>query len=454
MDAMSARLNAVFESFGVDAVITNYVVGPATTRYDVTLGAGTRAEHVTTLYKTIQVAVGTDHVRLLTPIPGKSAVGIEVPNLTRTFVPLHSVDTAHYGHPLTVPIGRTASNEHLSANLGALPHLLVAGTTGSGKSSFLNSMLCTLIRRTGPEVVRLVLIDPKMVEFAPYADVPHLYTPVITEHRTAARVLSDLGAEMTQRYELLKDNQVRGIEAYNAKVDAGVVTEEALPYIVVVVDELADLLMANRKVLEPLIVALAQKGRAAGIHLVLATQRPSADVLTPLIKANAPSRLAFEVTGHTNSCVILDRTGAQNLLGQGDGLYLPVGEQSATRVQAPYVSDGDIDALVRWTQRQYPGVAPVLTYDAPQDAVPDTPTTPASTVPTHRPQQRQRATRPEPEPEARWTLPGRRWHWLAGLVAVGVIIGALFGQSMQSSPTTPPPPDASYYTTIAGVPTG
>lgn len=384
MDNASALvLNELLKAHSVDASVIRTVTSPSVTRHELTLGASTRVESVLALTKTIGYAVGSDSVRMLTPVPGRSAVGIEVPNAVRRTVTLSELKLGN-SHPLTIPVGIDTDNRAVLANLGSLPHLLVAGTTGSGKSVFVNSALTTLIRRTGPEVVRLVLIDPKMVELALYADVPHLWAPVITDMTHVPHVLTELCAEMQRRYERLQAAKVRDIETYNERVAEA----DTLPYIVTVVDELADLMMSNKKVIEPLLVRVAQKGRAAGLHLVLATQRPSVSVVTGLIKANVPSRLAFMVASHTDSGVILDQTGAQHLTGLGDGLYLPAGAARPVRVQGAYVNTDDVETTVIGAQCRYAYVRPVVALTAPAEVVPPTPL-PASKVPTHRPSARQ-----------------------------------------------------------------
>lgn len=330
---------STFEQFNIDAEVTNSTTGPSVIRYEVTLGSGVRVEKISGLQGNLAYATKAESVRVLAPIPGKSAVGIELPRSDRQTVEL--TDLPVDDHPLSFPVGVDVEGEAVAANLGKMPHLLVAGTTGSGKSCFINSMLVSMLR-ADPKKLKLVLIDPKMVELTPYQGVPHLLYPVITETDRAVEVLKALVTEMEERYELMRDMGERNIENLD------------LPYIVVVIDELADLMgvgkaMAGRgegNPVELLIVRLAQKARAAGIHLVLATQRPDVTVVTGLIKANVPSRLAFATASQTDSRVILDEKGADQLLGMGDGLFKPVGARTAVRIQSAYVSDETIELAV------------------------------------------------------------------------------------------------------------
>lgn len=330
-DPYIAAIESVFDEFNIDAIVANAVKGPSVTRYEVALGDGVRVEKIARLQKNIAYATAAESVRILAPIPGKMAVGIELPNAERDVVTLERMPAA--GHPLDVYIGESVEGEAVTANLAKMPHLLVAGTTGSGKSSFINSMLVNLLN-ADPEKVNLLLIDPKMVELTPYGGVPHLLQPVITEVKDAVKALAWLTGEMDRRYQAMRDQGARNIEGMG------------FPYIVVVVDELADLMMEDREHIEAPIVRLAQKARAAGIHLVLATQRPSVDVVTGLIKANVPSRLAFSTSSHVDSKVVLDETGAEQLLGMGDGLFKPVGARVAVRIQGAYVTDDEISAAV------------------------------------------------------------------------------------------------------------
>jgi S-DNA-T family DNA segregation ATPase FtsK/SpoIIIE len=345
-ESTSRRLTLALSDLGVEAHVVRAVVGPRVTRYELRLGSGVKVGKVRNLQQDIAYALAATEVRILAPIPGKSAVGVEVPNTRPAKVTLGDVfQTYPDANDWTLPVGlgKDISGRAVFFDLSEMPHLLVAGTTGSGKSVMLNGLLTSLLLTTDPRQVKLVLIDPKRVELSQFARVPHLITPVVTDIKKAANALAWAVAEMERRYEVLEEIGVRSVEGYNDKA------ETQMPYVVIVIDELADLMMQAGAKVEDAIIRLAQKARAVGVHLVVATQRPSVDVITGMIKANVPSRIAFAVSSQVDSRVILDSPGAEALLGMGDMLYKPVSAARPSRVQGAFISEAEVDRVVSST---------------------------------------------------------------------------------------------------------
>lgn len=359
MQQNARKLEKTLESFGVLAKVTQIHRGPAVTRYEVQPAVGVKVSRIVSLADDLALALAAKDIRIEAPIPGKPAIGIEVPNSEVAMVSLREVmETPVFQEAnakLSVALGRDISGEPIVANLAKMPHLLVAGATGSGKSVCINSIVTSLLFKAKPQEVKLMMIDPKMVELNIYNGIPHLLAPVVTDSRRAAVALKKVVAEMERRYELFSNNGTRDIDRYNQMMASRGKTEgklPALPYIVVIVDELADLMMVAPADVEDAICRLAQMARAAGIHLIIATQRPSVDVITGVIKANIPSRIAFGVSSQVDSRTILDIGGAEKLLGRGDMLYLPVGMSKPIRVQGTFVSDEEVEAIVQYVKNQ------------------------------------------------------------------------------------------------------
>lgn len=355
------RLEEVLSQFGVEARVVDIHKGPVITSYELKPGAGVKVHQITALADDIALALKSPSVRIVTPIPGKAVIGIEIPNPKPRFVYLKEVlSTPLYRDslsPLTLALGKDIRGNPLVGDLKEMPHLLIAGTTGSGKTVCLHSLIMSILFKSTPDEVKMIIIDPKMVELSPFSAIPHLYTPIVTRSKEAAKVLQWMVEIMEERYSILAETGVRDVEKFNRKMEREGKEEEKMPYMVVIIDELADLMAVASREVEDSIMRLAQLSRAAGIHLILATQRPSVDVITGVIKANFPCRISFKVSSKVDSRTILDTVGAEKLLGKGDMLYLPPGGRELIRVQGCLVSEEEIERVVEYLSR-YPKKEP------------------------------------------------------------------------------------------------
>ncbi len=375
VEASGRILEAALAQHGVETKLVGMVVGPSVTRYELELGAGVKVARVTSLHKDIAYAMASPDVRILAPIPGRQAIGVEVPNTDRQIVALGDIlaspEARRASHPLEVAVGRDINGKAVLMNLATMPHLLIAGATGAGKSSCLNSLIASILMRSTPDQVRMILVDPKRVEMGQYDRLPHLLTQVVTNPKKAANALAWAVREMERRYDLLAEVGFRDVTGYNAAYDRGDLPDEVspsgevgrqfprLPFILIVIDELADLMMVAARDVEDSICRIAQMARAVGIHLVIATQRPSVNIITGVIKANVPARLAFAVSSATDSRVILDQQGAERLIGKGDMLLLGPASSAPSRIQGSWVSEEEVRKIASVWKRQ----APEISYD-------------------------------------------------------------------------------------------
>jgi S-DNA-T family DNA segregation ATPase FtsK/SpoIIIE len=370
-EKIARQLVEALANFGVEARVVGMVTGPRVTRYELQLAPGIKVNRVSQLRDDLAYALATTEIRILAPIPGKQAVGVEVPNLSANLVTLGDIyaEPPSGSSPLTAWLGKDISGHGVACDLARMPHLLIAGTTGSGKSGCINAILCSILLRAAPDDVRMILVDPKRVELNHYESIPHLLTPVVTNMKNASLVLQNVVREMETRYEIMGAAKARNLSELN--VSRAELGRDTLPHILVVIDELADLMMVSPAEVEDAIIRLAQKSRAVGIHLVLATQSPRVDVITGMIKANVPSRIAFAVSSQTDSRVILDTGGAEALLGQGDMLYKPLGTSKLQRIQGAYISEAETRDIVDACRRQGEPTFEEELLEAPSDVEPE-----------------------------------------------------------------------------------